>query len=367
MPTETVEPAAPVGVQFDHTTLPQRVLFASGAAADNAAQAVSDLGASRILLIADPSARELADAVAARVPVTQRIDEIVQHVPSENARAAVALARQERIDALLTIGGGSATGLGKIVARDTGLPIVAIPTTFAGSEATNVWGWTDQGRKITGVDDLVLPQVVVYDATLMQSLPEQLLVSSGMNAAAHAIDGFWAPRADPINRALGTEGLRGLSAGLRALHADPGSLVARELTLYGAYLAAVAFASAGSGMHHKICHALGGTFNLPHAETHAVVIGYVTAFNAPAAPDAADRIRQAIGGPEGMSAGGALAALRVELESPSALREVGFRLEDIPEAVEVILPSIPSSNPRPVHRKDLEQLLRAAWAGDDLE
>jgi len=354
-----------MGIGFDHTTLGQRVLFGSGAAVENAVAAIEGLGATRVLLIGDAFARELADAIAARTPVVERIHEIVQHVPAENARAATALARSAGIDALVTIGGGSATGLAKIVARDTGLPIVAVPTTFAGSEATNVWGVTEDERKTTGSDDRVLPRVVVYDATLTAGMPARLATSSALNAVAHAIDGFWAPRADPINRALGTEGLRALVPGLRAVHADPGSLAAREQTLYGAYLAAVAFASAGSGMHHKICHALGGTYGLPHAETHSVVIGYVLAFNAPYAPDAAERVASALG--DGRSPAAGLQALRHEIGSPASLRSLGLREEDVGAAADVILPAIPPSNPRPVSRADLEGLLRAAWAGDPVE
>ncbi|MGN6220914.1 MAG: maleylacetate reductase [Microbacterium sp.] len=354
-----------MAIEFDHSTLGQRVLFGTGAAARNTLAALTGLDASRVLLIADRFTLELADEIAATAPVVDRIHDIVQHVPVENAEDAVARARATGADVVLTIGGGSSTGLAKIVARETGLPIVAVPTTFAGSEATNVWGQTEGERKTTGVDDNVLPRVVVYDASLMATMPATLAMSSALNAVAHAIDGFWAPRADPINRALGTEGLRALLPGLRQLHREPDSLEAREQTLYGAYLAAVAFASAGSGMHHKICHALGGTYNLPHAETHSVVIGYVTAFNAPFAPDAADRVASALGGDT--SPGGGLYRLRHDIDAPRSLQELGLDESAIPAAVEIILPAIPASNPRPVTVADLETLLHAAWAGDPIE
>src|SRR3954447_2180022 len=312
-------------LSFDHTTHGQRVLFGTNAAIANTVEAVQGLGAKRVLLIADAFAMALCDAIAERTPVVARVHEIVQHVPVENATSAVALAREHQADAVVTIGGGSSIGLAKIVARDTHLPIIAVPTTFAGSEATNVWGVTEDARKTTGVDDKVLPKVIVYDASLMASLPGQLAVASGLNAVAHAVDGFWAPRADPINKAMASEGLRALFPGLRALHADPDDIGAREQTLYGAYLAAVAFASAGSGLHHKICHALGGTYNMPHAETHSVVIGYVTAFNAPYAADAAERIAAAIG--DGRTAAAGIHALRQEVEAPMSLRELGLKEE----------------------------------------
>ncbi|WP_069758138.1 maleylacetate reductase [Streptomyces sp. LUP47B] len=352
-------------LSFDHTTHGQRVLLGTNAAVANTVEAVQGLGVKRVLLIADAFAMALCDAIAERTPVVARVHEIVQHVPVENATRTVALAREHQADAVVTIGGGSSIGLAKIVARDTHLPIIAVPTTFAGSEATNVWGVTEDARKTTGVDDKVLPKVIVYDASLMASLPGQLAVASGLNAVAHAVDGFWAPRQDPINKAMASEGLRALFPGLRALHADPDDIGAREQTLYGAYLAAVAFASAGSGMHHKICHALGGTYNMPHAETHSVVIGYVTAFNAPYAADAAERIAAAIG--DGRTAAAGIHALRQEVEAPMSLRELGFKEEAIPEAAGIILPAVPPSNPRPVTRAALEALLHAAWAGDAVE
>ncbi|MEV7739745.1 iron-containing alcohol dehydrogenase [Streptomyces sp. NPDC088921] len=187
-------------ISFDHTAHGQRVLFGTGKAVANTVVALESLGAKRVLLIADAFATVLSDAVAEPSPVVARVHEIVQHVPIENATRTVALAREQGADAVITIGGGSSIGLAKIVAREAGLPIVAVPTTFAGSEATNVWGITEAGRKITGIDDKVLPKVIVHDASLMASLPGRLAVPSGLNAVAHAVDGFWSPRTDPINR-----------------------------------------------------------------------------------------------------------------------------------------------------------------------
>lgn len=235
-------------ITFDHTTLGQRVLFGNGRAAEHVLAAIDGLRSTRLLLSTDEFAVELSDELAGRAPIVARIHEIVQHVPAPNAEAAVALAIAEGADAIITIGGGSATGLAKIVARDTGLPIIAVPTTFAGSEATDVWGITDGDRKVNGSDPKVLPKVIVYDASLSVSLPGTLALTSGLNAVAHSVDSLWAPRAGPINRAMGTESLRALVPGSRALKADPDRMDARERSLYGAYLAAVAFASAGSGI-----------------------------------------------------------------------------------------------------------------------
>lgn len=295
--------------------------------------------------------------------MVERITEVEQHVPAARAADAVDQARRSSCDAVVSIGGGSATGLAKIVALRVGLPVVAVPTTFAGSEATSVWGLTEDGAKTTGTDPVVLPKAVVYDATLFAELPRELAIASGLNAVAHAVDGFWAPHTDPINRALGTEGLAALIPALRALHRGGGQAAVEE-TLFGAYLAALAFASAGSGLHHKICHVLGGRFRLPHAEMHAVVLAYVVAFNAPPAPDAARRISSAF---DGAAPGEALDAFRRELGATASLGDLGLRHSDVPEAAQLVLAALPAAGPRPVTPPDVEQILHAAIAGDRVQ
>jgi alcohol dehydrogenase class IV len=347
-------------MDFSHDTLPQRVTFASGGAAAAVAAEIRRLDAERMMLIAGASAAQVADRISEMIPIAVRHSDIVMHVPVDAADRARAAAADHDADAIVCIGGGSATGLAKAVALTTGLPIVAVPTTYAGSEATPVWGLTDNGRKNTGVDVAVLPRSVVYDATLLASLPADLAVASGLNALAHCIDAMWAPHADPIDRALASEGIRALASGLpRVASAGPAGI---EETLYGAYLAATAFASAGSGMHHKICHVLGGMFNLPHAQTHSVVLPHVLAFNAPNAVDAANRIAAAFGS-DTASAG--LAQLRTAVDAPRALRDYGLTESDLPAAVEAILPVLPSNNPTPVTPENLAALLHAAWEGDD--
>ncbi|MHA6969342.1 maleylacetate reductase (plasmid) [Glutamicibacter bergerei] len=345
---------------FEHSTLGQRVLFGSGKAASNLAAEVARTGAQRVMVIAAEFEAPIAAAVTRDIEVALNYDDVAPHVPIEKAEKARVAAAEHGIDLLVCIGGGSTTGLAKAVAMTSGLPIVAVPTTYAGSEATNVWGLTEAARKTTGVDDKVLPATVIYDAALTISLPIDLSVASGLNALAHCVDSMWAPRADPINQALAAEGIRALSAGLPTIKDNPDNLAGREQALYGAYLSAVAFASAGSGMHHKICHVLGGAYNLPHAQTHATVLPYVLAFNAPAAPEAAQRIAAAFGSED--SSGG-LTLLRQRLDAPTALKNIGFAQENITEAVDLILPYIPESNPRPVDQESLTKLLQAAYSG----
>jgi maleylacetate reductase len=349
-------------MRFVHDTLPQRVSFGSGEAAAHLEHEVATLGASRVMVIASKREMDIADGLTGNLRVLLRYDDVVMHVPVEVAERAREAAAASNIDALVSVGGGSTTGLAKAIAMTTGLPIIAVPTTYAGSEATPVWGLTEGAKKTTGIDAMVLPRVIVYDAALTMSLPVDMSVASGLNALAHCVDSLWAPNADPINAAFAAEGIRSLNEGLPRVVADPMDLGGREYALYAAYLSAAAFASAGSGLHHKICHVLGGKYNLPHAQTHATVLPYVLAFNGPAAPDAERRIAAAFGSASGIDG---LVELKQELNAPHALADYGFTEDSIAEAAEAILPSVPPSNPRPVTVEDLQTLLRAAQAGTD--
>src|SRR3954453_12583394 len=318
-----------MSVRFIHDNLPQRVVFASFEAADRVAEEVSRLGASRVMLIAGEAEAALADTVASGLRVAVRHTEVVMHVPTDVADRARKVAEEQEVDVLVSIGGGSTTGLAKAVALTTGLPIVAVPTTYAGSEATNVWGLTEGNRKTTGIDGRVLPRTVVYDASLMVSLPVAMSVASGLNALAHCVDSMWGPRTDPIDQAFALEGIRALVQGLPTVVSNRRDIAGREHTMYGAYVAAVAFASAGSGLHHKICHVLGGMYNLPHAQTHAVVLPHVLAFHAPAVPEAERRIAAAFGSTGAVEG---LAAPRAAVGAPRALRDYGMPEDGIAKA-----------------------------------
>ncbi|MFE3262742.1 MULTISPECIES: maleylacetate reductase [unclassified Streptomyces] len=347
-------------MRFLHDTLPQRVRFASGEAAESLGDEVAALGARRVLVIAGAAERALAERVTGGLPVVHLHDEVVMHVPVEVAERARAAAAAHDADVLVSVGGGSTTGLAKAVALTTGLPIVAVPTTYAGSEATPVWGLTEGSAKTTGTDPRVLPRAVVYDAALTLGLPADLSAASGLNAVAHCVDSLWAPRTDPVNQALAAEGVRALRTGLPLVVKEPDALPGREQALYGAYLSALAFASAGSGLHHKICHVLGGMFNLPHAATHAVVLPYVLAFNGAAAPEAEQRLASAFGTP---TAGEGLALLRDRLDAPRSLQGLGMPSEGIAAAAEAVVAAAPAGNPRPVTPRAVTELLGEAWEG----
>ncbi|MHB9847832.1 maleylacetate reductase [Streptomyces krungchingensis] len=349
-------------MQFVHDTLAQRVRFASGAAAEGLAAEVDDLGARRVMVIAGASEEKLAERITTGLPVAHRHHEVVMHVPVEVAHRARAAAAERDVDALVSVGGGSTTGLAKAVALTTGLPIIAVPTTYAGSEATAVWGMTENSVKTTGSDPKVLPRTIVYDAALTLTLPVELSVASGLNALAHCVDSLWAPRADPINQALAIEGAWALRVGLPLVAAEPDAMEGREKALYGAYLSAAAFASAGSGLHHKICHVLGGMFNLPHAQTHAVVLPYVLAFNAPGVPGAEQRLTAALDAP---SASEGLARLRDRLRAPRSLRDLGMPADGIADAAQAVVAAAPAGNPVPVTLDAITDLVRSAWEGTD--
>ncbi|MDT7773755.1 MAG: maleylacetate reductase [Pseudonocardiales bacterium] len=362
--------------EFHYDALPGRVVFGAGVARRELRAEADRLGVNRVLLVAteseEPLARELAAPLGERVVAV--FTSVRPHVPIQVAEAARALATSVRADAVLSVGGGSTTGTAKAIALTTGLPIIAVPTTYAGSEVTPVWGLTEQARKTTGVDHRVLPRTVIYDPELTVTLPADLSAASGLNALAHCVEAFWAPRRNPISSLAAEEGIRALAAGLPSVHATPGDLAARSDLLYGAYLAGSAFAVAGSGLHHKICHALGGAYNLPHAQTHAIVLPEVLAFNAPAAPDAARRIGRALrGGPDtGCSDTGeadpvgALRALSARLGIPRGLRELGLEEDQIDVVAALVEPAVPADNPRRADRAALREIIHAAWAGAPL-
>jgi maleylacetate reductase len=346
---------------FSYESRAQRVIFGAGAARTDLGAEIKRLGCTRVLMIATHAQQALADSIASSLPVVATFADVRQHVPVQTATAARALAQASNADAVLSIGGGSTTGTAKAVALTTQLPIIAVPTTYAGSEATAVWGLTEAGRKSTGTDPLVLPRVVVYDPELTLSLPTDLAVTSGLNAMAHCVDSLWAPHANPVSSALAVAGIRALREALPAIQRDGTEPGARAEALSAAYLAAVAFSTAGSGLHHKICHILGGAYDLPHAPTHAVVLPYVMAFNLPSAPKAAAMLADALDAADPVAG---LVELYTSLAAPTSLRQLGMSADDLPEAARLVAAAAPASNPRLVGQDGAELILRQAWAGN---
>jgi len=284
------------------------------------------------------------------------------HVPVEVAEEARDKARRLHVDCCVAIGGGSTTGLAKAIALTSGLPILAIPTTYAGSEMTPIWGLTEGGVKQTGRDLRVLPKTVIYDPVLTISLPAALSVTSGINAIAHCVEALYSRDANPIISLIAEEGIRALAGGLPQIVKRPDDLDARSRALYGAWLGGVSLGAVGMALHHKLCHTLGGTFNLPHAETHTVVLPHAVAYNAAAAPEAMRRISGALRAASAAHAAQALYDLAASLGAPVSLASLGLRREDLDRAADLAVQN-PYYNPRPVTPEGIRKLLEDAFEG----
>jgi maleylacetate reductase len=337
-----------------------RVIFGAGSRHRLPVE-VSRLAAKRVLLIATRAMKGDADVLAEQLGqgVSARIDGVTPHVPAEIATDATVTATNANVDLAVCIGGGSAVGLAKVVARDTGVPIVAVPTTYAGSEMTPIWGLTEGGRKTTGRDARVQPRVVVYDPELTCGLPARTSAASGMNALAHCVEGLYAVAASPVTALLAAEGIRVLARSLPLVVERTDDLPQRSAALYGAWLAGWTLGTAQMGVHHTICHVLGGSFGLPHAGTHSAVLPHATAFNAPAAPAAMDTLARSLATDE---PAGALWDLAHGIGAPTALADLGFRRADIAKAADLVVAAAPP-NPRPITTQEVHLLLLAAHDG----
>ncbi|HEX8752228.1 MAG TPA: maleylacetate reductase [Solirubrobacterales bacterium] len=351
------------GTRFAVETPPGRVLFGAGCL-DSVPAELERLGRARALLIAGPAAERPAAQLVSLLGsvLAGRFVAVRPHVPAAVGAEAVATTRRFEADCLIALGGGSAIGTAKAVARKTGIPIVAVPTTYSGSEMTPVWGETDAGRKTTGRDPAVLPKVVVYDPELTLSMPAALTAASGMNALAHAVEALWAPGRNPVTALLAEAAIGELAEALPGAVEHPADLDCRSAALFGAHLAGSAFAVTGSGLHHRICHVLGGSFDLPHAQTHAIVLPQVVAFQEPAATGSTTRLAALLGSGSRTPAA-ALYDLAEGMGLPRALRDLGLPEERLWEAIPAILEKAPPDNPRPVDADGVRLILEGALEG----
>jgi maleylacetate reductase len=349
--------------RFIYDQLPARVIFGPGSLRELAGE-VARLGIARAMVVSTPGHESLAEDAARQLGTRAAgmYAKAVMHVPVETARAACEETRLLTADGVVAIGGGSTIGLAKAIALETGLPILAVPTTYAGSEMTPIYGLTAGGRKNTGRDVRVLPKTVIYDVLLTLDLPPQITGPSGMNAIAHCVEGLYAHNANPITSLLAAEGIRALSRSLVRCVLNPRDLEARTEALYGAWLAGVVLGSVGMGLHHKLCHVLGGSFNLPHAETHTIVLPHAAAYNAAAAPDAMRTIADALPVGKAAEVPGALYDLAGFLGARVALRDIGLKESDLDQAAEIAC-AAPYPNPRPIERVAVQKLLEQAFHG----
>jgi len=345
---------------FVYNGQPGRVVFGAGALS-RLGQEIEALGAKRALVLSTPEQRGSAERIAGMLGAKAAgiFDRAVMHVPIETAREAREVARQLGADCAVAVGGGSTTGLGKAIALDSGLPILAIPTTYAGSEMTPIYGITEAGLKKTGRAARVLPRTVLYDPELTLTLPVDLSVTSGLNAIAHAAEGLYSVESNPVMDLMAEEGIRALGRALPGIRAHPQDLDARGDALYGAWLCGIVLGNVGMALHHKLCHTLGGSFNLPHAETHTVVLPHALAYNAQAAPEAMRRIARAL---EAKSAPQAVYDLAQDNGAPVSLRDIGLQAADVDKACDIALQN-QYPNPRPLERAAIRQLLQDAYEG----
>ena len=342
---------------FIHDAMPQRVVFAQGAV-ERTADEVARLGLSRALVIATPGSgarlgARVRDILGRRA--TGLHAEAVVHVPRAVAEAGVAAARETQADGLVAVGGGAAIGLAKAIVLQLPLPILAVPTTYSGSEATPLFGTTDGERKITGSDVRVVPRTIIYDPDLTLGLPAPISAASGMNAVAHAVEALWIATRTPVNVALATEALRRFALYLPRVVTNGTDRDAREQCLIAAWLAG-AVLSGGTALHHKLAHVLGG-LGLPHAETHAILLPHVTRFNAQAAPDAVRRLREVFGDDDPAFA---IERMLGDFPIPQRLRDVGLPQEKINFVADEIA-RMNVTAPRPAGAEDVRTLLSAAY------
>ena len=345
---------------FTYDAIPGRVVFGAGARHAIAEEARA-LGTRRALIVAstyeDAIAAELRGALGDLA--AGRFDDVVQHVPVAKAQDAIARARELDADTIVTAGGGSATGFGKAIALELDVKVIAVPTTYAGSEMTTIYGLTDGDHKQTGKSPRVKPDVVVYDPELTLTLPPAIAGPSGMNALAHCVEALYGPGANPVISVVALEGVRALRTSLPAVCAHPDDLGARTDALYGAYLAGVALATGGTALHHKTCHVLGGMFGLDHGQMNAVVLGHAVAYNAPAIPEIIEQLGEVLATAD---VPGALHDLAGEIGAPTSLRQIGMPEDGIAEAARRVVDEA-ATNVRPPDEAGIRAMLEAAFDG----
>lgn len=346
---------------FTYHASPVRVLFGHGTISRLCEEA-ERLAARRVLVLSTPQQEDLAQRVA-RVLGNLSVGiftEAAMHTPVEITERAADLARKVDADATVAVGGGSTTGLGKAIARRLCQPQIVVPTTYAGSEMTSILGETEGGRKVTVRDSALFPASVIYDVELTYGLPAGLSAASGINAIAHAVESLYARDGNPIVSALAELSISRLSAALPRIVQNPTDTVARESALMGAWLAGICLGSCEMSVHHKVCHVLGGMFELPHAETHAIVLPHSVAFLASAVPHACDAIERAL---HTVDAANGLYDLARSLGLPRSLNDLGMPLDLIPKAAEAAGSDLYWS-PQGVDVRSMEQLLTRAFHGE---
>ncbi|MBN9024145.1 MAG: maleylacetate reductase [Rhizobiales bacterium] len=340
--------------------LTTRVVFGAGTMS-RAGEEVRRLGHSKVLVLSTPHQKDDADKLAASLGdlAAGVFAGATMHTPVEVTDTAVEAFRASGATAVVSLGGGSTTGLGKAIAVRTGADQVVIPTTYAGSEMTDILGETAMGEKTTRRSPDIRPETVIYDVDLTLSLPLGLTVTSAMNAIAHAMEAFYAADRNPVIVLMCRDAMTAFRDGIPRLIQDPHDRAARAQALYAAWCCSTALGYVSMALHHKLAHVFGGSFDTPHAETHAILLPYTTAFNEQAVPDLLRPIAEAFGGG---SAGGGIWDFAQSVGAPLSLKAIGIEESDLDRATAIAVKNA-YANPRPIDPGSIRELLQAAWEG----
>jgi maleylacetate reductase len=339
--------------------LRSRVIFGHGTVAQTSAE-IERLRRKRALVLSTPNQKAEAEALAGRLNSLCGgvFAEATMHTPVDVTEKALAAYEASAADCVVALGGGSTTGLGKAIATRTGADQVVIPTTYAGSEMTDILGETAGGEKTTRRDPSILPETVIYDVDLTRTLPPALTVTSGLNAMAHAAEALYAPDRNPIISLMAADAIRALCHALPVIAGNPDDRDARASALYGAWLCGAALGGTSMALHHKLCHTLGGSFDTPHAETHAILLPHTIGFNSAKASNLLAPISQVLGGTPGV----ALFDFAASLRAPAKLKDLGVSEADLDRAANIAVKN-PYWNPRPFDHGNILALLQDAWEG----
>ncbi len=345
---------------FTYSANPAHIVFGAGSS-KSVADEVRRLGGNRALVLCTPSQEENARLINAQLGELAGgvFSGAVMHTPLEITRQAIDVYERTGADCLVAFGGGSTIGLGKAVAHRTNAVQIAVATTYAGSEVTPILGETENGVKTTVRDASILPDAVFYDPELTVDLPVSTSVTSGLNAMAHAIEGLYARDRNPITTLMALEGVQSLKEALPIIADRPNNVDARSNALYGAWLCGNVLGSVGMALHHKLCHTLGGSFGLPHAETHAILLPHTTAYNARLAADVLAPAAKLFGD----DLAGGLYDFAESIGAPLALKELGLAEANLDRAADLAMKNA-YWNPRTLERGAIRGLLQCAWSGD---
>ena len=345
--------------EFVFPGIATRVIFGAGTV-ERVADEVAHLGSTKALILSTPFQAEDAEKISMSLAGQSAgvYSGATMHTPVDVTEQALKVFSASRADCIIAIGGGSTIGLSKAIATRTGVDQIVIPTTYAGSEMTDILGETETGKKTTRRGASIRPESVIYDTNLTLSLPVPMTMTSAMNAIAHAVEGLYADDRNPVLTLMANDALKAFKTGLPVIKEDPRNQEARALTQYAAWLCSTVLGYVSMALHHKLCHVIGGSFDTPHADTHAILLPHTTGFNAVAVPD----LMQPVSAIFGETPGAGLWQFARQIGAPTSLKDLGLDQSDLDEASKIAVAN-PYKNPRKFDRDDIRNLLQVAWEG----